>query len=115
MSTKTRGFASASKARRSELSAKGGRAAQEKGTGHSWSKEEATAAANKAAEKRKKRQAEAAVLFLLSEGYTSEELMRMSLSLDEFLYYGGAKSNKDRLMELALRLQTGNYHRTRLG
>ncbi len=44
---KPRGFAKMSKEERREISAKGGRAAHARGTGHEWTKEEAQEAGRK--------------------------------------------------------------------
>ncbi len=104
MSIKDRGFASASKARRHELASKGGKSAHAKGKAHIWTSDEARAAAMTGVEARKLRQANVAALWLLKNGFKVDELHRLQLSLDEYLYYGGAKSTLDRLHELQQRI-----------
>jgi general stress protein YciG len=55
MSIKKRGFASLSPDRRSEIARKGGQMAQEKGTGHKFTSEEAVAAGRKGGQARRKK------------------------------------------------------------
>jgi hypothetical protein len=106
MSTKDRGFGSASKSRRKELSRKGGQAAHATGKAHEFTSEEGAAAAMIGVERRKLRQASVAATYLVKNGFTVSELYSLGLSLDEYLYYGGAKSNESRLEELRKRCQT---------
>jgi hypothetical protein len=104
MSTKDRGFGSASKSRRKELSRKGGQAAHATGKAHEFTSEEGAAAAMIGVERRKLRQANVAALHLIKKGFDIAELHALQMSLDEYLYYGGAKSNAERLHELRKRI-----------
>ncbi len=104
MSIKDRGFGSASKSRRRELSGKGGKSAHAMGKAHEWDPAEASKAAKIGTEKRKLRQANVAALYLIKKGFAVDELHALQLSLDEYLYYGGAKTSDSRLKELRGRI-----------
>jgi hypothetical protein len=104
MSTKDRGFGSASKSRRKELSSKGGKAAHTSGKAHEFDSDEGRSAAMVGVERRKLRQANVAALYLIKKGFDIEELHKLRLNLDEYLYYGGAKSNVYRIDELKQRI-----------
>ena|SRR4026207_2306141 len=104
MSVKDRGFASASKERRKELAGKGGKRAHEMGKAHIFTPDEARAASKIGSDRKKVRQAQAAAMHLMFKyDFTAEQLH--GLSLDEFIYFGGAKSTNERIRELKARLK----------
>lgn len=105
MSVKNRGFASASKAKRKELSSKGGKKAHALKKAHQWTSEEASNAANKGVENRKRKQAQVAAINLIqNHGFDPGEIAAAGLSYDDFIYYGGARSTIEKIAELRRRV-----------
>ena len=104
MGSGDQGFASLSTAKKRSVSSKGGKTAHAKGVAHVFDTFEATQASAKgvAAKKRKRAIEAAKVLFLA--GFTLEELNQLNLTVDEYIYYGGARSGKLRIKKLRERL-----------
>ena len=98
MGNRDSGFAALSTAKKRLVSAKGGKAAHEKGVAHTFDIYEATEASKKGvAAKRKKRALEAAKYLMLC-GLTVEQLSKLTIA--ELLYYGGGQTTKKRVKEL---------------
>jgi general stress protein YciG len=83
------GFASMSRKRLTEVSAKGGKNADKTKLKHKWSSETASTAGKKGVQKRKQRQAAEANIRLVNMGFKVEDLKALNLSNDEYIYYGG--------------------------
>ena len=101
------GFASLSSAKKKEVSSKGGKRAHQQGVAHKFTSSHAAKAASlKGVEARKKKYALRAAQRLLRAGFSAAQLDRLSLSIDEYIYYGGFKSTKERVAELVERMNS---------
>lgn len=99
------GFASLSEQKRIEMAQKGGKASHVKGKRHKWTKSGASLAGKKSAEVKRYNKAQVAAKRLLKEfKFDPIQLNGLGLTLDEFIYYGGPKSNPERRVELKARL-----------
>ena len=110
MGTDTRGFASMSKKRHKETSSTGGKNANKRGLKHQWSTEKARAAALKAVQNKKNRMTQAAQVRLLNLGFKQEDLAKLQLTPDEYIYFGGVKATSyrsDKLLERVKALYDG--------
>lgn len=104
MGSGDQGFASLSTAKKRVVSSKGGKTAHQKGVAHTFDEFEAKQASIKGvAARRKKRALEAAKRLMLS-GFSIEDLLKLNLTVEEYLYYGGAKSPQKRIKALHLKL-----------
>lgn len=101
----SRGFASFGKEKRQKVAAKGGKNAQFKGTGHAYNHLTARVAAIKSLPKRKLKAMKEAAIRLLGMGFTAAQLDAANLSVDEWIYFGGTKSNLSRIGELSARIK----------
>lgn len=99
-----KGFASLSKFKRKEMGKKGGTASQFKGAGHAYNSITAKAAAMKGVATRKRRAVQNAAIYLLECGFSAADLAKLDLTQDEYIYFGGSESTKDRVFELKERL-----------
>ena len=104
MGSGDQGFASLSTAKKRLVSAKGGKTAHAKGVAHVFDEFEATQASVKGVAARKRKRAIEAAKVLLLAGFSIEELNQLNLTVDEYIYYGGAKSGKLRIKKLRERL-----------
>ena len=94
MGGKGAGFASLSRKRLTEVSAKGGNNAKNSPLKHTWNKEAAKAAGQKGLLMRKVRQAAEAKTRLFNLGFDTADLDALKLTYDEYIYFGG-KTAKD--------------------
>lgn len=99
------GFASKSKQERGNVASKGGRTAHKRGTAFEWTEEQAKEASEKGVRARKRNAILRAAQTLLKEGFTVEDLNLLKLSPEEYIYFGGKKSNPTRIEELRDKLK----------
>lgn len=100
----SRGFKALTQKRRKEVAALGGKKASKMGVSHKFSTVEATKAGAKSGEMKKIKFALEAAKRLLDIGFQPVDLASLQLTHDEFIYYGGAKRNRERYKKLAARI-----------
>lgn len=100
-----RGFASHTKEKLKQLSAKGGTEAQAGGKGHSFNQLNAREAALKGVAKRKAKAAKLAAMRLIEQGFSAEHLALLELNVDELIQFGGSKATHADTEELLARLK----------
>lgn len=100
----SRGFKSLTKQRRREVATLGGLKASKLGVSHKFSKAEATKAGEKSGELKRLRFALEAAKRLIAMGFTPTDLASLNLTHEEFIFFGGAKRNRERYKKLAERI-----------
>ena len=104
------GFASMSRKRLVETSARGGKNANKSGKKHQWSKEKAKAAGAKGTAARLKRMGEESRVRLINFGFNAADLAALNLSTAELIFYGGKRSTPEGRNALEQRINAYKEH-----